>query len=259
MERTVVRHPVESRAAWVGKQPGERRHGGDGVSRSGGGRAGSSGPVEAGAGVVGRGAILRRMTAPARKPAPAATLEGLSSPSPRTSGARGAGRGRLVEGRRDRRARAAQFRMSAHMGPFDQPAGRALAGRVVVHDRGRRLLRRRQHLPPGCGGLAAGARARAPAGDPDPGAPRLGLRDPLSNKRNDLIEKKRVYHRHQVPHYWIVDPERETLPGLPLGVGRLRRGPRRGARGGGPRGAVRGGSRSRLGVLFGDDEDESEP
>ncbi len=32
-----------------------------------------------------------------------------------------------------------------------------------------------------------------------------------SNKRNDLVKKKRVYHRHQVPHYWIIDPERETL------------------------------------------------
>jgi Uma2 family endonuclease len=32
-----------------------------------------------------------------------------------------------------------------------------------------------------------------------------------SNKRNDLIKKKRVYHRHQVPHYWIIDPEQETL------------------------------------------------
>ena len=32
-----------------------------------------------------------------------------------------------------------------------------------------------------------------------------------SNKRNDLIRKKRVYHRHQVPHYWIIDPEQQTL------------------------------------------------
>jgi Uma2 family endonuclease len=31
------------------------------------------------------------------------------------------------------------------------------------------------------------------------------------NKRNDLIKKKRVYHHHQVGHYWIVDPEEETL------------------------------------------------
>jgi Uma2 family endonuclease len=31
------------------------------------------------------------------------------------------------------------------------------------------------------------------------------------NRRNDLIKKKRVYHRHGVPHYWIVDPAEETL------------------------------------------------
>lgn len=32
-----------------------------------------------------------------------------------------------------------------------------------------------------------------------------------TNKRNDLIKKKRVYHRHQVGHYWIIDPDQETL------------------------------------------------
>jgi Uma2 family endonuclease len=32
-----------------------------------------------------------------------------------------------------------------------------------------------------------------------------------THKRNDLIKKKRVYHRHQVPHYWIIDPDEETL------------------------------------------------
>lgn len=32
-----------------------------------------------------------------------------------------------------------------------------------------------------------------------------------SNKRNDLIKKKRVYHRHHVPHYWLIDPVEETL------------------------------------------------
>lgn len=32
-----------------------------------------------------------------------------------------------------------------------------------------------------------------------------------SNKRNDLIKKKRVYHRHEVGHYWIVDPIEQTL------------------------------------------------
>jgi Uma2 family endonuclease len=32
-----------------------------------------------------------------------------------------------------------------------------------------------------------------------------------TNRRNDLVKKKRVYHRHQVPHYWIIDPEQEIL------------------------------------------------
>lgn len=32
-----------------------------------------------------------------------------------------------------------------------------------------------------------------------------------SNARNDLVKKKRVYHRSKVGHYWILDPTNETL------------------------------------------------
>ncbi len=32
-----------------------------------------------------------------------------------------------------------------------------------------------------------------------------------SNKRNDLVKKKRSYHVHEVGHYWIVDPIEQTL------------------------------------------------
>lgn len=32
-----------------------------------------------------------------------------------------------------------------------------------------------------------------------------------SNRRLDLVKKKRIYHQHRVGHYWIVDPELETL------------------------------------------------
>lgn len=32
-----------------------------------------------------------------------------------------------------------------------------------------------------------------------------------TNKRNNLIKKKRVYRRHQVPHYWIIDPAEQML------------------------------------------------
>jgi Uma2 family endonuclease len=32
-----------------------------------------------------------------------------------------------------------------------------------------------------------------------------------TNRANDLVRKKRVYHVHRVGHYWILDPGGETL------------------------------------------------
>jgi Uma2 family endonuclease len=32
-----------------------------------------------------------------------------------------------------------------------------------------------------------------------------------TNRRNDLVRKKRIYHEAQVRHYWILDPAEETL------------------------------------------------
>ncbi|MBK8256400.1 MAG: Uma2 family endonuclease [Polyangiaceae bacterium] len=32
-----------------------------------------------------------------------------------------------------------------------------------------------------------------------------------TNRSNDLVRKKRVYHRAGVPHYWIIDPIEKTL------------------------------------------------
>ncbi len=32
-----------------------------------------------------------------------------------------------------------------------------------------------------------------------------------SNAGNDLVKKRRIYHRHGVPHYWIVDPRDDSL------------------------------------------------
>lgn len=32
-----------------------------------------------------------------------------------------------------------------------------------------------------------------------------------TNKRNDLVKKKRAYHVHRVPHYWLVDLAEESL------------------------------------------------
>jgi Uma2 family endonuclease len=32
-----------------------------------------------------------------------------------------------------------------------------------------------------------------------------------TNRNNDLCKKKWTYHRHQVGHYWIIDPVEETF------------------------------------------------
>jgi Uma2 family endonuclease len=79
-----------------------------------------------------------------------------------------------------------------------------------------------------------------------------------TNKRNDLIKKKRVYHRHQVPNYWIIDPEEETLtvhrwaPEGYLEILVAERADRVRAE---PFDAIP----LAVGVLFGDDDDEGEP
>jgi Uma2 family endonuclease len=38
-----------------------------------------------------------------------------------------------------------------------------------------------------------------------------------TNKRNDLVTKKRTYHQCRVPYYWIIDPVEETLAVLRWG------------------------------------------
>jgi Uma2 family endonuclease len=32
-----------------------------------------------------------------------------------------------------------------------------------------------------------------------------------TNRANDLVPKKRIYHRHQVANYWVIDPDAEML------------------------------------------------
>ena len=74
-----------------------------------------------------------------------------------------------------------------------------------------------------------------------------------SNRRNDLIKKKRVFHQHRVPHYWIIDPVEEVLtvhrwnPDGYLEVLVAERNER-------VRAEPFDGIELRVGILFGDDE-----
>jgi Uma2 family endonuclease len=105
----------------------------------------------------------------------------------------------------------AQHKLSLFTGPFDRrpggrwPGGWWFATEVDVYFDPANTLRpdvlgwRRDRVP------------ERPRGVPVMVRPDWICEILSTNKRHDLIKKKRVYHRHQVPHYWIVDPTEETL------------------------------------------------
>jgi Uma2 family endonuclease len=105
----------------------------------------------------------------------------------------------------------AQFRIARQMGPYDRrPGGRSPGGwwfatEVDVYFDPENTFR------PDVAGWRRDRVPERPRGVPIEVRPDWVCEILSSNKRNDLVKKKRVYHRHQVPHYWIVDPEQETL------------------------------------------------
>jgi Uma2 family endonuclease len=106
---------------------------------------------------------------------------------------------------------AAQCKLAAHVEPYDHPSGGRRPGGwrfalgVDVHFDPANTFRpdvagwRRDRVPEGL------------RGTPITVGPDWVCEILSTPKRNDLIRKKRVYHRCRVPHYWIVDPEEGTL------------------------------------------------
>lgn len=105
----------------------------------------------------------------------------------------------------------AQARLSRKLGPYDRrpggrlPGGWWFASEVEVQLAPEDVYRpdvvgwRREHL------------AALPTEVPIVVRPDWVCEILSSNRRDDLIKKKRGYHRHGVPHYWLVDPIEETL------------------------------------------------
>jgi Uma2 family endonuclease len=133
-------------------------------------------------------------------------------------------------------------------GPPERPGGWWFASEVLVQ------LAPRQIRRPD---LAGWRRERMPAMPTE--TPIILVPDWIcevlsSNRAVDLIEKMSLYHQAQVPHYWIVDPEEETLavyrwhPDGFLHVLGARRGQRVRPE---PFGAVE----LSVGAFFGEDED----
>lgn len=150
---------------------------------------------------------------------------------------------------------AAQGRIFRALGPFDRrpggrgPGGWIFATEVDIYFDAHNTLR------PDVAGWRRERLAELPGEVPIRVVPDWTCEVLSTNKRNDLVKKKRVYHRHRVGHYWIADPTEQTLAvyrwsdeGF-LEVLTTERGERVRAE---PFEAVE----LSVGVLFGDDEDE---
>lgn len=105
----------------------------------------------------------------------------------------------------------AQVRLSRKLGPYDRrPGGRSPGGwwfatEVEIQ------LEEDQVFRPDIAGWRRARMAVLPSEVPITVRPDWICEILSQNKRNDLIRKKRAYHRAEVGHYWIVDPSEETL------------------------------------------------
>lgn len=149
----------------------------------------------------------------------------------------------------------AQSRVSSRLSPYDrrpggpdQPGGWIFATEVDISFDDKNTLR------PDVAGWRRERLAELPEEFPLRTLPDWTCEILSTNKRNDLIRKKRVYHQHRVPHYWIIDPTEEGLlvyrwmEGGYLEVLAAERGQRIRAE---PFGAIE----LPVGVFFGDDEE----
>ncbi len=105
----------------------------------------------------------------------------------------------------------AQLRLGAELQPYNRrerasgPGGWWFASECEV------LFENTQVFEPDLAGWRRDRLAALPADVPISIVPDWVCEILSTNRRRDLVNKKRVYHRHEVRHYWIVDPAAETL------------------------------------------------
>jgi Uma2 family endonuclease len=105
----------------------------------------------------------------------------------------------------------AQGRLFRRLGPYDRRPGGRLPGGWWFATEVEVLFEDSQVFRPDIAGWRRERLAELPAEVPITVRPDWVCEILSKNKRNDLIKKKRLYHRHAVGHYWIVDPVEETL------------------------------------------------
>ena len=149
----------------------------------------------------------------------------------------------------------AQLRLGEHLGPYNKRPGGRWPGGWWFASECEVLFENAQVFKPDLAGWRRERLAELPGEVPIAVRPDWVCEILSTNRRHDLVEKKRIYHRHEVGHYWIVDPAAETLavhrwhPDGYVEVLVATRGERVHAE---PFGAIE----LPVGVLFGDDPDD---
>jgi Uma2 family endonuclease len=105
----------------------------------------------------------------------------------------------------------AQVRLARHLGPYDRRPGGRWPGGWWFATESEIAFEEIEVFRPDVAGWRRENLAALPATVPITTRPDWICEILSQNRRNDLIKKKRVYHRHGVGHYWIIDPTDETL------------------------------------------------
>lgn len=105
----------------------------------------------------------------------------------------------------------AQLRLGAQLDPYNRRPGDRLPGGWWFASEVEVLFEDTQVFEPDVAGWRRERLAELPAEVPVTVRPDWVCEILSTNRRRDLVHKKRVYHRHEVGHYWIVDPADETL------------------------------------------------
>lgn len=106
---------------------------------------------------------------------------------------------------------AAQGRIFRALGPFDRRPGGRFPGGWIFATEVEVFFDARNTLRPDVVGWRRARLAELPAAVPVRVVPDWVCEVLSTNKRNDLVRKKRLFHEHRVPHYCIADPVEETL------------------------------------------------
>ncbi len=106
---------------------------------------------------------------------------------------------------------AAQVRIARRLGPYDRRPGGTSPGGWWFATEVEIILADTQVFRPDVAGWRRERMAALPTEVPITLRPDWICEILSTNRRNDLVKKKRAYHQHRVGHYWLIDPIDETL------------------------------------------------